>query len=218
MSKFATYAHKADDAAQAAFKEMTEKRAAFEKAEAARRATPVRGGMVDAQYAAKAARAEADYQEAKAAWDNVRRNVPDRTISQLAAIRKELDAAVAAEYRVNPEQIDSGLLELLKSGIMKADEYADQLAKAQNAGNVTMARLIGKYAQDAADATAAKYGQNDHAAQTLRAIVYQSRNSTGSAYLEAYDVMADVVKRGLNNPGMIDYYNNEIAAKIDDTF
>ena len=35
---------------------------------------------------------------------------------------------------------------------------------------------------------------------------------------KAYDVMADVVKRGLNNPGMIDYYNNEIAAKIDDTF
>jgi hypothetical protein len=67
-------------------------------------------------------------------------------------LRKELVAAVDEAFRVDPAQIESATLELLKCGICTPDEYGVLLNKAATAGNVNMARLIGKYAENAAAA------------------------------------------------------------------
>ena len=129
-------------------------------------------------------------------------------------MRGELAAEIESAYSVDPAQLDNNTLELLKSGILSGSEYAKLLNAAQAAGNPTMVRLIGKYAQDAADAAATKYGQSDRAAAELRAVAYQSKANTGSAHLEAFDYLADVYRRCTNNPAMIGHWDELTAEAV----
>lgn len=213
MSRFNGYARKADEIAKAAFEEYRKAEAGYKKAEAAAKQYPPRHGMVDAQYAAKSARAQADFLEAKQAYATAQR-VFAESGRQFDGLRKELAAEIESAYSVDPAQLDNNTLELLKSGILTGSEYAKLLNAAQAAGNPTMVRLVGKYAQDAADAAAAKYGQSDRAAAELRAIAYQSKTNTGSAHLEAFDYLADVYRRCTNNPGMIDHWDELTAQAV----
>ena len=119
--------------------------------------------MVDAQYAAKSARAQADFLEAKEAYRKAK-GVLESHKSEIAALRKELVAELDDHYAADPAALDSNTLELLKSGVLKANEYAKLMDKAQAAGNHTMARMIGKYAADAAEEGGNKYGQNSEQA------------------------------------------------------
>ena len=214
MSNFNKYARKADEIAKAAFKEYREAESRLKKAEAAASAYPQRHGMVDAAYMAKSARAQADYLEAKEAMRAAKRAFESHT-SDLAAVRKELAAELDDAFTVDPAALDTATLELLKSGILNASEYVKLLNAAQSANNPTMVRLIGKYAQDAADAQAAKYGQNDDTARTLRLVSHESRKNSSSEYLKAFDYMADVYNRAVNNPGMIDHWEQLTAETVE---
>ena len=78
-----------------------------------------------------------------------------------------------------------------------------------------MVRLIGKYAQDAADVQAEKYGQNDDTARTLRLVSHESRKNSSSEYLKAFDYVADVYNRAVNNPGMIDHWEQLTAETVE---
>ena len=64
MSKFNSYARKVNDIATAAFEEYRKTEQAYKKAEEQARKYPQRMGMVDAQYAAKSARAQAGQRNA----------------------------------------------------------------------------------------------------------------------------------------------------------
>lgn len=213
MSRFNSYARKADEIAKTAFEEYRKTEAAYRKAEETAKQYPPRHGVVDAQYAAKSARAQADFLEAKEAYRKAKSVFAEHE-TEFKAIRSELAAEIESAYSVDPAQLDNNTLELLKSGILTGSEYAKLLNAAQAAGNPTMVRLIGKYAQDAADAAAAKYGQSDRAAAELRAIAYQSKTNTGSAHLDAFDYMADVFHRCTNNPGMIDHWDELTAQAV----
>ena len=67
---------------------------------------------------------------------------------QKAWIRSDLEKAVRANSAANPDVVDANALELLKSGILTADDYFTLVDKYDN--NPTMLRLIAKYAQEAA--------------------------------------------------------------------
>ncbi len=208
MSKFNSYARKLDEIAKAAFEEYRKAEQAYKKAEEKQREYPQRGGMVSPEYAAKAARAQADYLEAKAAYDNARRNFGAAEAKAIRELREGLETAVNDAYSVDPAKLDTATLELLKSGIMNASEYAKLMSAAQAADNPTMVRMIGKYAQDAADAMATKYGQNDPKARELRNVTYQSRAYTGSTYLANFDTVTDVFNRCTRNPALIDKWGD----------
>ena len=210
MSRFNDYAKKLDEQAKAAFKAYRDAEAAYKRAEAKAKEYPQRNGFVNADYAAKSARAQADFLEAKEAYRKAKSVFAEHE-TEFKAIRSELAAEIESAYSVDPAQLDNNTLELLKSGILTGSEYAKLLNAAQAAGNPTMVRLIGKYAQDAA---AAKYGQSDRAAAELRAIAYQSKTNTGSAHLDAFDYMADVFHRCTNNPGMIDHWDELTAQAV----
>lgn len=216
MSKFKQYVQQADEAAKAAFKVRQEATERMNKAEETRRAYPKRAGLVSDEYLAKSARAEADYMEAK---ENLRAaNEHVQSVGErMREIRRALAADLEKHYRADPSAIDAETLELLKSGILKPSEYSALYDKAEAAGNYTMQRLIGKYAQDAADAPDAKQRYTAEEASTLRIIGNDSRNVNGAEYLQGFDVIADVYNRCVRNPGLErkwDMLTNEVI----DTF
>jgi hypothetical protein len=205
MSKFNSYARKVNDIATAAFEEYRKTEQAYKKAEEQAKKYPQRMGLVDAQYAAKSARAQADFLEAKEEYRKAKATLESHK-SEIAALRKKLAAELDDHYAADPAALDSNTLELMKSGVLKANEYAKLLEKAQSDGNYTMARMIAKYAGDAAKQRGSEYGQNDEQARTLRAISYTANQNNGNDTLQAFDLMADVYSRATNNPGMIDHW------------
>lgn len=214
MTKFNSYAKKLDEQAKAAFKAYRDAEAAYKKAEAKAKEYPQRGGMVSPEYAAKAARAQADFLEAKQAYETARRTFRESG-TQFNAMRNALASEIELAFSVDPAQLDRNTLELLKSGIMTSNEYRLLMGAAQTANNPTMVRLIGKYAGDAAKARGESHGMNDSEATALRVVEYNSRAYTGGDRLEAFDNMVEIYHRCTNNPSMIDYWGEFTAETVE---
>ena len=68
---------------------------------------------------------------------------------QKEAIRRDLESKVRASSTVDPDAIDANALELLKSGILTADDVFSLVDKYDS--NITMLRLISKTAKELAD-------------------------------------------------------------------
>lgn len=214
MSRFNDYAKKLDEQAKAAFKAYRDAEAAYKKAEARAKEYPQRNGFVNADYVAKSARAQADFLEAKQAYETARRTFRDSD-RQFDGMRKELAAAIEDAYSADPAQLDSNTLELLKSGILNAGEYSKLLEQAKAANNPTMVRMIGRYAGEAAKARGESHGQSDREAQALRMAEYSSRSYTGGDRLQAFDNMVELYHRCTNNPGMIDHWGEFTAETVE---
>lgn len=214
MSKFNSYAKKLDEQARAAFKVYRDAEAAYKKAEQKAREYPQRNGMVNADYAAKSARAQADFLEAKQAYETARRTFRESD-TQFNAMRRELAAAIDDAYSADPAQLDTATLELLKSGILTGSEYAKLLEQAKAASNPTMVRMIGRYAGEAAKARGESHGMNDREATALRMAEYNSRSYTGGDRLQAFDNMVELYHRCTNNPAMIDHWDEFTAETVE---
>lgn len=214
MSKFNSYAKKLDEQARVAFKAYRDAEAAYKKAEQKAREYPQRNGMVNADYAAKSARAQADFLEAKQAYETARRTFRESD-TQFNAMRRELAAAIDDAYSADPAQLDTATLELLKSGILTGSEYAKLLEQAKAASNPTMVRMIGRYAGEAAKARGESHGMNDREATALRMAEYNSRSYTGGDRLQAFDNMVELYHRCTNNPAMIDHWDRFTAETIE---
>ena len=206
MSEFSKYAQQAHDIAKEIFAEYQKADAALKSAEQARRTYPVPRGMATAEAAAKAARAQADYLEAEAAMKAARERFSGGR-SNLMGIRNQLVNALDARYSANPDAMDANTIELLKSGIMKPAEYARLMQKAQDEGNTTMMRIIGKYAADAAEAEESQHGYNSQTAQALRAVSYNALDNPQDATLGKFDLFVEVFDRCADNPFMIDAWD-----------
>ena len=192
-----------EELTRSTFEEITRIENEYRQAEQRRKETPQRTGFVDAGYAAKAARAEADYLAARDSYNSMKRDLPGKSREKLAAIRREYAQEVAQRYAVDPSKLDMGMLELLKSGIMKPGEYSSMMEEAQKAGNTTMTRLIARYASEAAEAVERKYGDGSPQARELRAVGYSGNIDPGAAALEAFDGVAEIFNRCIGNPSMI---------------
>ncbi len=197
MSQFNKFVQQVNDVAQGAFEEIQKAEAAYKDAESKRNATPYKKGL-GIEYEAKAARAEANYREAKAAYDTLRRNMPDQKHAEVVQIRRELEKAVNDFYAADPKAIDSNTMELLKSGILKPAEYARLMDAADQADNATMVRIIGQYAENASE-----NAKDEDTKRALRSIGYKGRNVSGKPYMDSFDVMADTLQRCLRNTSMI---------------
>jgi hypothetical protein len=203
MSKFRRFGIRADQIARDAFERYESAAQALRRAEDARRACPERVGMVDADYAAKAARAAADVSEANYRVHQARLNL-EQAEREIANIRAELAAAVASEFAANPAQVDAATMELLKSGICGPSDFASMMQEAQRNGNHTMMRLIAKYAGDAAeDRKSNTLIGNDTDAMRLTAIAEKGTENDGTAVMECFDTLMDICRMTVRNPSMI---------------
>ena len=94
MSRFNTFVQQVNDIAQASFEQIQKAEAAYKDAESKYNANkrPARGVWnADTATIAKAARAEANYHEAKDAYDKLSRSLPDQTRAEVAKIRSALE-------------------------------------------------------------------------------------------------------------------------------
>lgn len=203
MSEFSKYAVKVNEIAKAAFAKYRMAADGMKFAEEMRRKYPQQAGLVNAEYAAQSARVYADYLTAKESMKRAQEEFSSHN-SEIAALRRQLAADLNAHYAADPAALDANTLELLKSGVLTPAEYSRLLNKAQTEGNFTMARVIAKYAGDAA----ASMNQQDPRARELRAISYTASANNGSNILAAFDMMADVYRRATLNPHMIDSWDD----------
>lgn len=141
MTKYNDYAKRLDTAFKAARQEYLEAWDEFQKAEKAR--TVGRIGTIERQ------RAEVDYLEARQTFNEAEGRIWAEFNQLRAGLRAELENEVRSGSLANPDAVDANGLELLKSGILSADDYYSLADKYDD--NPTMLRLVAKYAKDAAD-------------------------------------------------------------------
>lgn len=147
MGKYSSYAQQLDSAYKNALSEYTaayqkmgdDKKSAARNLETAKLHNNTAGVM----------RAKAEDMEAEATFKEDGKRIWGEFNSKREELRAGLEKELRADGTANPDAVDSNALELLKSGIMGPDDYYALLDKYD--GNSTMLRLIGKYAQDAAE-------------------------------------------------------------------
>lgn len=166
---------------QAAFvkfrEEFSEAVAAFE---AAKKAKETAGTSEVAR-----ARANAEFLAAQEKFKVARNRVRDELNSRRMELREKLQKELEANYITSPDAVDERAIELMRSGIMKANDYFSLMDKYDD--NSTMLRLIAKYAKDAVEDT------DDRAEKTaLREIADICRNGQGSV-LRNWDTLSKIV-------------------------
>lgn len=211
MSKFNSYAKKADQIAKAAFEEYRKAEKALTDAQAALDKTPeYKLGMSSElhtyQYQAERAAKQDALMKAKENFTRAKSQY-EKHLDEIKALRNDLEADVNSFYAADPAALDNNTLELLKSGILKNSDYQKLMDKAESEANYTMIRMIAKYAGEAAEAEAKRSSDHDPKAMELRAISYKARQCDGKDTLDAFDVMTDVYSRSINNPAMIDQWD-----------
>ena len=212
MSKFNDYAKKMNEIANGTFEEYRRAEAAVKSAESRYNAYPRRNGA-DPAYMAKSARAEADLAEARNAFDQMRRHLFDDKRKEIAAVRAELEKAVFDAFAADPTKVDMQTMELLRSGIMSADEYNRLIDKATANGNPTMARMI---AQSAADMAERTKGDAD-VSRSYRLVSHKGKGMNGQEYLDAFDCLCRTFNRCERNFALSTKWD-ELTSPIVDSF
>lgn len=215
MSEFKKYAEKLNEMAKAAF--MAYRTAEIDTAACKQKldTLPNKVGMVDEEYAAKYARAKADYLEAVDNLQKAKQKLYS-TGDSIRAMRAELAEAVNKKYAADPEQIDSKTLTLLESGVLTPYDFSNLMERAIKDENYTMTKLIAKHAGNAIEKTAAAYGANSPQVKMLRVTQELGKSDPGVTHINAYDALLYIYDRTAKNPKMIDSWDNFTEATIKD--
>ncbi len=150
MSQYNKYAQRLDTAFKTAREEYME---AWNQLQAAQKANTDaqawRAETYRGENDLRRQRAKAELLEAEHTFKATESRVWAEFDRQKEAIRRELESDVRASSTVDPDAIDANALELLKSGILTADDVFSLVNKYD--ANVTMLRLISKHAKELAD-------------------------------------------------------------------
>ena len=150
MSKYNQYAQRLDTAFKKAREEYME---AWNKLQAAQKANTDAQAWRQEQFQGETelrrSRAKAQLLEAEHTFKAAESQVWAEFDRQKEAIRRDLESKVWASSTVDPDAIDANALELLKSGILTADDVFSLVDKYDS--NITMLRLISKTAKELAD-------------------------------------------------------------------
>ena len=207
MSKYNSYAQRMKEVAESAFADYRQAEKAYKAAEqkaSEYQKKPLRLSLADAaRYEADRLRVTANLEEAKAAFKTAQRTFSSRS-RDISAIRDELAAEIEAAALANPEQVDANIMTLLQSGVLKAADYDHLMDQAGD--NVTMQRIIGKFADDAIRENGLQVA-NTPDAFTLRSVSNRGKMAGDYDRLEMFDSLSRVFDRCVNNPTMIDSWS-----------
>ena len=150
MSKYNEYAQRLDVAFKTAREEYMEAWNQLQAAQKAERdAQAWRAETYRGENDLRRQRAKAELLEAEHTFKATESRVWAEFDRQKEAIRRDLESDVRASSTVDPDAIDANALELLKSGILTADDIFSMVNKYDS--NLTMLRLISKTAKELAD-------------------------------------------------------------------
>lgn len=167
-----------------------------------------RDGYRDAKEAAAAARAAAALAEARAELE--------ATTAEIKAIRQDNDtntrklaAELETEFAATDTSPETGrILALLNTGALTARDYRELYNQAKTAGNHTIIRVIGKYADDAAAARSRSHPADDEEALALRAVAFQCgemHRREEAAYVESLGYISEFLSRAERNPDLLQH-------------
>ena len=150
MRQYNKYAQRLDTAFKTAREEYMEAWNQLQAAQKAERdAQAWRAETYRGENDLRRQRAKAELLEAEHTFKATESRVWAEFDRQKEAIRRDLESDVRASSTVDPDAIDTTALELLKSGILTADDIFSMVNKYDS--NLTMLRLISKTAKELAD-------------------------------------------------------------------
>lgn len=172
MSQYNKYAQRLDTAFKTAREEYME---AWNQLQAAQKANTDaqawRAETYRGENDLRRQRAKAELLEAEHTFKATESRVWAEFDRQKEAIRRDLESDVRASSTVDPDAIDANALELLKSGILTADDIFSMVNKYDS--NLTMLRLISKTAKELAD-------DKQHTDAKTRGLFYTLCNQIGN--------------------------------------
>ena len=172
MSQYNKYAQRLDTAFKTAREEYMEAWNQLQAAQKAERdAQAWRAEIFRGENALRRQRAKAELLEAEHTFKATESRVWAEFDRQKEAIRRDLESDVRASSTVDPDAIDANALELLKSGILTADDIFSMVNKYDS--NLTMLRLISKTAKELAD-------DKQHTDAKTRGLLYTLCNQIGN--------------------------------------
>lgn len=198
MGRFEKYATKLNEIAEDAFGKYCKAERAYQQAEQRAKEFPQRFGMIPAEYELEHLTRKAELKKQK---ENLKRASDELQArnKDVEKLRRELERAVKNHYAVDPADVDSNALELLKSGMCDVDDFTKLMNKARADQNFTMQRYISRYARNAIETA-----PTAETKQTLREIAGVADLLDGSDTLQRFDNCAFAFKRTTQNPLMID--------------
>ena len=177
MSKYNRYAKDLDAAFRAARQEYAE---AWDKFQAAKNARGQGDAMQRQRAELKYQQAELDFKEAEARiWPELNR--------RRAELRSKLERELRGDNAANPDAIDPNGMELLKSGILSADDFYSLVEKYDD--NPTMLRFVARYAKEAADDMDRTQAKDRGALYQLAQVCSQGQGRT----MRAWDDLSHIV-------------------------
>ena len=203
MSEFNSYAKKVDEIARTVFAEYVEREQALKEA-AAKMNASANGSALEK------ARAKANYEQEKETYGHFLRNVPEQAKDDILNLRAGLEKAISSQHVFDTEQVDAVTLELLKSGLLSARDFADILTKAEKNKNYTLSQLVGRYAMKQARETGDTMEQN-----ALYSVHARSNADSANKYLANFDALTDIFNRTVNNTAMIGHWDNLTGSIIE---
>lgn len=205
MSKYTSILREFNTKAKENFEAFQKVEKAYNKAQENARLYK-KGSGYNAETKAKEYRAQAELEEARAAYQNATSTFQGNR-KFITDLREKMESALDEDYRVRPDKVDLVTLELMKSGIMKSNDFRHLLNEAKANGNHTMTRLIGQYAKEASNAI----GDDRHPeAVALRVISTEGNSDNGNEYREAFEAMESIYNRCTVNPGLIEHWDEFI--------
>lgn len=177
MSKYNHFAKDLDAAFRAARQEYAE---AWDKFQAAQNARGQGDAMQRQRAELKYQQAELDFKEAEARiWPEFNR--------RRAELRSKLERELRGDNAANPDAIDPNGMELLKSGILSADDFYSLVEKYDD--NPTMLRFVARYAKEAADNMDRTQAKDRGALYQLAQVCSQGQGRT----MRAWDDLSHIV-------------------------
>lgn len=205
MSQFNEYAKRLDAAFKEARSEFQEAQAALDNA---RNAVDAFDKFQPQRYAGEnAAKLEAlnhEYLEAQRTYRAAKGDIWGRFERERASIKAELEAAIKKDCLATPEQVETGTLALIQSGVLTVDDIENLYSRFSDENNSAMLRIVGKFAEERA-AELADPGDYD-ARQRLTMIARAAAEGKGSI-MQRWDALEGVSTRLLgydSNNGRID--------------
>ena len=205
MSKYNIFARQLDTAFKSARTEILEARGKLQRAaadlETARRPNP-RISEYDRKIKLKEAELERD--KAEQAMKNTFKTALDTFNQTRRQIADNLADAVRADEVAKPEEIDAPALELLKSGVMTFDDFA-QFAR-RFSGNRTMQRILTKYIE-----AAAQQADNQDRAR-MNVLLQDCKADAPGAALDAWGSLSELADRCTGQYGSGERNIDHVAA------
>lgn len=203
MSKYKAYGTMLDDLARKRISDYEKAKQQYEKAKRDLESIPVKfriDAIRDAEYSINRKEKELALIKAEKNFEEAQK-VYKGTLSEAEELRTALYNEIQEDLAVNPEDLDKNTVDLLVSGVCTAQEVADLYKKAKS---VTTKRYVAKYAHDKVNDN-----PNIDGASILHEVVFSGRalkNPDNSEAIQKFDSVLGVLKRCVNNPGMVGYW------------